>query len=118
MDKWSSQRKIQKTFKEQLQGSEDYDWKSLQKNIQAKETITSIKDNKKKSFQLKLIHNELLMLNKLTIRRSDLYGQNKICPFCNKEEETREHIFECKELESRIIQAWKEIIKKVSNDIR
>ena len=29
MDKWSNQRRIQKMFKEQLQGSENYDWKSL-----------------------------------------------------------------------------------------
>src|SRR5438876_7836118 len=104
MDKWSNQRRIQKTFKEQLQGLEDYDWKSLWENIQAKGMTTSIKDNKKRSFWLKLIHNELLTLNKLTIRRSDLYGQNRTCPLCNKEKETREHIFKCKELESRIIQ--------------
>jgi len=60
----------------------------------------------------------LLTLDKLTIRKLDLYGQNRTCSLCNKEEETREHIFKYKKLESWIIQAWKETIKKVSNDIR
>ena len=50
MNKWSNQRRIQKTFKEHFQGSENYDWKLLWENIRAKGTTTSIKNNKKRNF--------------------------------------------------------------------
>ena len=47
MNKWINQRRIQETFKEQLQNPEKYNWKSLWENIKIKGSTTSIKESKK-----------------------------------------------------------------------
>jgi ribonuclease HI len=67
-DEWTKQRRIQKTFEKQIQNSESYNWKSFWENTSAKGTTTSFKENNRKSFLLKLIHDELPTLNKLKIR--------------------------------------------------
>jgi hypothetical protein len=63
-DEWTKQRRIQKTFKKQIQNPESYNWKSFWENTSAKGTTTSFKENNRKSFLLKLIHDELPTLNK------------------------------------------------------
>ena len=78
---------------------------------------TSFKDSKRRSFLLKLIHNELPTLDKLRTRRPDLFGPVTICPLCNEENETREHIFKCKGLESQINQAWKKAMEKIFKEM-
>ena len=103
-NKWVRQKRIQKTFEEQIQNPEDHSWKSLWENISTRGMATSFKDSKRRSFLLKLIHNELPILDKLRTRRPDLYGPNTTCPLCNEEDKTREHIFKCKRLESQINQ--------------
>jgi hypothetical protein len=67
-DEWTKQRRIQKTFEKQIQNSESYNWKSFWENTSAKGTTTSFKENNRKSFLLKLIHDELPTLDKLKIR--------------------------------------------------
>ena len=52
-------------------------------------------------------------MDRLEIRQPDLYKQDKLCSLCDKEEESREHLFECKELENRISQAWEKMIEKI-----
>jgi ribonuclease HI/endonuclease/exonuclease/phosphatase family metal-dependent hydrolase len=116
--KWSMQKRIQRTFKEQLQRSDNYSWKTLWTNISTKGTWTSFKDSKRRSFLLKLIHNELPTLDRLRIRRPDLYKQDKICPLCNKEDETRDHIFKCEGLESQMSQAWKKTTEKIFKETK
>ena len=118
IDKWTKQKRIKNTFEEQIQNPEDYDWKMLWTNISTKGMTTSFKDNKKKSFLLKLAHNELPTLDRLIIRRPDLYGQDKTCPLCNKKDETREHIFECEELKGKMDQAWKKTIEKLTKETK
>jgi hypothetical protein len=68
IDKWTKQKRIKNIFEEQIQNPEDYDWKMLWTNISTKGMTTSFKDNKKKSFLLKLAHNELPTLDRLIIR--------------------------------------------------
>ena len=84
MNKWINQKRIQKTFRKQIHDQDNYTWRSLWNNIQIGGPFTSFKDNKKRSFWLKLIHNKLPTLDRQAIRRPDLYGQNKICPLCKK----------------------------------
>src|SRR5437763_648952 len=57
-------------------------------------------------------------MDRLEIRRSNLYKQDKLYPLCDKEEESREYLFECKELENRISQAWEKIMKKIIIEIK
>ena len=52
-------------------------------------------------------------MDRLEIRWPDLYKQDKLYLLCDKEEESREHLFECKELENRISQAWEKMIEKI-----
>jgi len=118
LNKWTQQKRIEKTFEKQIQSPECYDWKSFWKNTLTKGATTSFKDNNRKGFLLKLIHNELPTMDRLEIRRPDLYKQDKLCSLCNKEEEIREHLFECKELESRISQAWEKTVKKIIKEVK
>ena len=66
---------------------------------------------------MKLIHNELPTLDKLRTRWSDLYGPDTTCPLCNEEDETREHIFKYKGLESQINQVWKKAMEKIFKEM-
>ena len=68
LNKWIQQKRIQETFERQIQNSEWYDWKFFWKNILAKRVTTSFKNNNRKSFLFKLIHNEFSTMNKLEIR--------------------------------------------------
>src|SRR5438477_6597609 len=113
LNKWTQQKRIQETFERQIQNSEWYNWKSFWRNISTKEVTTSFKNNNRTSFLLKLIHNELSTMNRLEIKQPDLYKQDKLYPLCDKEEESKKHLFKCKELENRISQAWKKIIEKI-----
>ena len=78
----------------------------------------SFKENKRKSFWIKLIHNELLTLDKLTIRKLWIYNINNLCRACNKNPKTREHLLVCTELEQLTANAWSLTIKKLEKNIK
>src|SRR5438552_335074 len=67
-------KRLKRTFGKQIQSPKSYSWKSFWKNTVAKESMIFFKDCRKRSFLLKLIYNELLTLDKLNIRQSDLYN--------------------------------------------
>src|SRR6266480_7076732 len=73
LNKWIQQKRIHETFEKQIQNSEWYDWKSFWRNISTKGETTSFKNNNRISFLLKLINNELPTMDRLEIRRPDLY---------------------------------------------
>ena len=58
----------------------------------------SFKNNSKRSFWIKILHNELPTLDVLATRRSDLYANFKKCTLCLEKEENRLHLFSCSKL--------------------
>jgi hypothetical protein len=61
-----------------------------------------------------MLHNELPTLEKLTERKPHLYGHtNNKCRLCSQELETREHLFDCMELEQLNVQAWERTMAKM-----
>jgi chromatin segregation and condensation protein Rec8/ScpA/Scc1 (kleisin family) len=54
------------------------------------------------------MHDELLTLQKMAIRRPDLYANHANCPVCKEEVETLAHLLSCKERK----ESWKEVWEK------
>ena len=55
----------------------------------------NFKDHNLKAFNVKKLMDELPVIEKLKIRRPDLYEKELNCVRCNKEKETLEHLWEC-----------------------
>ena len=63
-----------------------------------------------------MLNNELPTLCKLSERKPHLYDNtNNKCRACNNELETREHLFECDELEHLNKKAWENMMDKVAS---
>ena len=96
---WTKQKRIQNLLTKQLAHPEKYTWKQLWSNLKTNRTTTSFKESKNRSFRIKLLHDELPTLDRLTIRMPHLYSGNNSCRTCTKEPETRSHLLTCIELE-------------------
>ena len=60
-----------------------------------------------------MIHNELPTLDNLAIRKPHLYKSESKCRVCNREIETREHLFTCIEMEQFTREVWNTTVKKL-----
>ena len=117
--RWTGQKRNKKIFKKQLEKPDEYAWKQFWTHLQTKGLHTSFKESKKRNFRIKMLHDELPTLEKLTERKPNLYNEtNNKCRMCNLELETREHLFECKNLEQLTVQAWEATMKKTRKKIR
>ena len=98
---------IQKEF-DNLNRNNEFQNETIDKNISfriikekyRKKGITmskfrNFKDHNLKAFNVKKLMDELPVIEKLKIRRPDLYGKELNCVRCNKEKETLEHLWEC-----------------------
>ena len=104
--KWSKQQRIQKLLKDQIEEQTEFEWHLLWNNIRVHGFNTSEIDNRKRSFWIKLLHNELPTLDRLAIRNPKLYNNFKMCCMCHKAVETREHLFVCPKLSDLTTEAW------------
>jgi hypothetical protein len=87
--------------------------------LQIKGLHTSFKESNRRSFRVKILHNELPTLERLTERKPRLYGDtNNKCRMCNQELETREHLFSCVELEQSNEQAWERAMIKMIGAVK
>ena len=71
-------------------------------------------ESQKKIFWIKLFQNELPTMDKLAIRRPDIYGNLKQCPMCYNEEETIDHLFVCLNTKDEIEDMWKEAREEIT----
>ena len=86
--------------------------------MQIKGLDTLFKESDKRNFRIKMLHNELPTLERMTNRRPDLYNEdNNKCRLCGLELETREHLFSCKNLENLTRQAWKNTMDKMQKRV-
>ena len=98
---------IQKEF-DNLNRNNEFQNETIDKNISfriikekyRKKGITmskfrNFKDHNLKAFNVKKLMDELPVIEKLKIRRPDLYEKELNCVRCNKEKETLEHLWEC-----------------------
>ena len=115
--KWTKQQRVQKLLGEQVNLQTEYEWSQLWKNIGAHGFNTSAKENKRRGFWIKLIHNELPTLDRLAIRKPGLYSNFKTCCICHSAPETREHLFICEGLNDRTIDAWQQARDKTMEKI-
>ena len=111
---WIRQRRNQETLRKQLEEVNKYTWKQFWSHLQIKGLDTSFKESDRRNFRIKMLHNELPTLERMTNRRPDLYnGNNNKCRMCGSELETREHLFSCKNLENLTKQAWENAMDKM-----
>jgi ribonuclease HI len=118
LKEWTTQHRINNLFSSQIQDHNNYGWKQFWNNLKKNNNKTSFKDNHKRSFLIKLIHNELPTLDRLAIRRPDLYNDFKKCTICLEENESREHLFQCKGLVDLLEQTWKEVMEEFKKEIK
>jgi ribonuclease HI len=115
---WARQRRNQETLRKQLGEANKYTWKQFWSHLQIKGLDTSFKESDRRNFRVKMLHDELPTLERMTNRRPDLYnGNNNKCRMCGSELETREHLFSCKNLESLTKQAWKNAMDKMQKRV-
>ncbi|CAH1768445.1 2384_t:CDS:1, partial [Entrophospora sp. SA101] len=91
LNSWISLNRFQPFFtEEEIQKIEwRCTWLSLRTSFPSS---TSFKDSRWKAFKIKLLHNELPVLEILKKRRSDLYGNFTNCPRCNLAPEDYDHL--------------------------
>jgi len=79
-------------------------------------TKTNTTENNIRKFAIKLLNEELPTMSNLNTRKPDLYRE-KLCPFCNKYNETNLHVFICensgKEIEKLFIVSMGETYRKI-----
>jgi len=75
------------------------------------------KNNSKRSFWIKILHNELSTLDVLVTRRPDLYANFKKYTLCLEEEENRLHLFSCSKLTNIIEEIWKTTMEYFKKEI-
>ena len=98
MVNWTKHNRIQETWKQEIENQDDFSWKTVWTNSKAgKAHTTSFKQLKERSFRMNLMHDELPTLQKMAIRRPDLYANHTKCPVCESEFETILHLLSCKE---------------------
>jgi ribonuclease HI len=112
--KWIEQKRNRRLLGELVERQKKVAWKHFWLHLQIKGLHTSFKESNKRSFRVKMLHNELPTLEKLTERKPHLYGHtNNKCRLCSQELETREHLFDCMELEQLNVQAWERTMAKM-----
>ena len=67
-------------------------------------------------FDLKLIVEELPTLEKLKIRRPDLYKEETLCPRCNKEKEDFLHIWRCTDSKGKMKGLVYQVLEKMEEE--
>ena len=115
--KWTKQQRIQKLLGEQVNLQTEYEWSQLWKNIGAHGFSTSAKENKRRGFWIKLLHNKLPTLDQLAIRKPGLYSNFKTCCICHSTPETREDLFICKGFNDQTIDVWQQARDKTMKKI-
>jgi exonuclease III/ribonuclease HI len=112
--RWTRQKRNQRLLGKQVNRSEEYTWKQFWSHMRISGLHTSFKESKKRNFRIKMLHNEMPTLEKLTERKPHLYSDaNNRCRMCNLELETRDHLFECSSMEHLNKQAWEKTTAKV-----
>jgi ribonuclease HI len=113
--KWTDQNRICKKWIKEIQNDNDFSWQLFWKNCKDGGSLdTSFRQKKEKAFRMKLIHNELPTLSNLFQRKPDVYCKLKLCPWCNEEEETMDHLLICKNLETARKEIWRETVNKIT----
>ena len=106
MVKWTSQNRIKTIWKDQIALDHNYTWDSLWYFCNKTHSWkTSFKLTKKWSFLIKLINNELPILETLYLRDPHNYS-DPTCLLCKDSAETRVHLFECKTSKPNREKAW------------
>lgn len=118
LKEWTELNRIQSLFNKQISDPQSYEWRQLWKNLKKDNSKTSNKNNKKRGFLLKLMHNELPTLDNLAERRPDIYHNFETCPNCMEEKENREHLFQCKGLKVKLEVAWNKAIVFFKNNLK
>ncbi|RHZ70361.1 hypothetical protein Glove_272g24 [Diversispora epigaea] len=109
-DKVKSQNHIKKLLTDDPLDQSNSDWKLAWKCLSIRNYYTYIKQSNKCTFLFKLIHNELLTLDRLAIRQPKVYSSFTICPLCHLTEENIEHLFLCPQTENQHLQLWNKVI--------
>jgi len=86
----------------------DRTWKCFAFSSYNKQSETSFSESKIKAFKIKIMNNNLPVLENLKIRRPDLYGNGWTCISCRQENETQQHLWLCNNNQQMV----KEIIEK------
>jgi hypothetical protein len=112
--KWTKQNRIQKIWSQEIQEQKNFKWNIVwERNRMGNSLNTSIKQNKERTFGIKLMHNELPTLDNLEKRRPDIYFGKTTCVMYQSEKETLDHLLSCKYTEEIRKQIWKSTVKKI-----
>ena len=114
LNSWTSLNRFQPFFtEEEIQKIEwRCTWLSLRTSFSSS---TSFKDSRWKAFKIKLLHNELPVLEILKKRRFDLYGNFTNCPRCNLAPEDYDHLWYCKNSKDAVKTINKKIIEFIKS---
>ena len=91
------------------------EWRCTWLSLRTSFSSTSFKDSRWKAFKIKLLHNELPVLEILKKRRSDLYGQFTNCPRCNLAPEDYNHLWYCENSKNAVKEINKKIIEFIQS---
>src|SRR6185369_10354323 len=75
-------------------------------------------EDKKGTCNVRLIVDELPTIEKLKVRKPDLYPKNQGCPRCNKEEENFQHIWTCDKNSTRIEELIPQLLQTLDEEIK
>jgi len=92
--------------------------KNDEEKQKTKSKFNTMDANKKKNFKFKKMIGELPTLEKLKIRRPDLYKKDLMCIRCNKKEENIKHIWECPIETNNLVLFERTILEWLSNEIK
>src|SRR5438552_15504066 len=91
---WTQQNRMIERWSHEIKNYKNYSWNSFWKQCRQGNIFqTSPKQAKERNFKIKIISNELSMLETLQKRRPDLY-KRKSCIQCDTQTETTNHLFE------------------------
>jgi ribonuclease HI len=111
---WTTQNRIQKIWSQEIHEQKNIKWNLVWERIRAGNSLnTSIKQNRERTFGIKMLHNELPTLDNLEKRRPDIYYRKTTCVICKEEKETLDHLLSCKSTEETRKQIWNSTTKKI-----
>jgi hypothetical protein len=114
LTKWTAQNRVQKIWSQEIQEEKNFKWNLVwERNKAGNSLYTSIKQNKEKAFEIKMMHNELPTLDNLEKRRPDIYAGKTTCVLCQDQIETLNHLLLYKKTEETRKQIWKLTTKKI-----
>jgi ribonuclease HI len=114
LDSWSNQARIKSLLISDTCTFSQSNWQSVWKDLSIKGLHTSTRQSHKRSFHFKLLHDELPTLQKLAIRKPNIYKNRFYCPSCHTQPEDRNHLFSCLALTAKYQEIWiKSVIKTI-----